>query len=302
MNIQNDLVSIIIPTYGRSSTLTAAINSVLEQEHQNLEVIVVNDNDNIEIIKSVEEILKIFEGNKKVKYFSDGVNRGGSGARNKGIEISSGYYISFLDDDDTYLKSKISKQLDFLVKNQLDACACDMFFLQDNKFHDVNNCIANVDSLKEFILAGNCYTPMLFCKKEILLAVNGFTDTPRFQDHILLLKILAYTDSIKRLPEKLFIHNFHNGERITYSTRSIEAFQIREKYERENLNVLNDHEIAIFEFKKAIINMRIAGLTNNKKDFLIKLYSAIKYIRRIDDVVVIFKCISRVLILPNKRM
>ena len=41
----NELVSVIIPTYGRPDTLMAAVQSVLNSTHKNIEVIVVDDND-----------------------------------------------------------------------------------------------------------------------------------------------------------------------------------------------------------------------------------------------------------------
>lgn len=48
--------------------------------------------------------------------------------------MSIGYYITFLDDDDLFLENKISKQIDFLEKEQLDVCLCDMYFKQGDRF------------------------------------------------------------------------------------------------------------------------------------------------------------------------
>ncbi|EFC2195910.1 glycosyltransferase family 2 protein, partial [Escherichia coli] len=236
------LVSIIIPTYGRCDTLNLAVQSVLKQDYKNIEVLVIDDNDNPIMSKKVRANLSEYQSDPRLKYFSDGVNRGGAGARNKGIELSIGYYITFLDDDDLFLENKISKQIDFLEKEQLDVCLCDMYFKQGDRFIKKSNCYANGTTLKEFILKGNCYTPMIMCKRHVLIDIGGFVLTPRFQDHLLMIRILSNTSKVGHLSEQLFVHNNHNGERITYSNKSAEAYILREKMEREYIYLLNSNE------------------------------------------------------------
>ena len=296
------LVSIIIPTYGRCDTLNLAVQSVLKQDYKNIEVLVIDDNDNPIMSKKVRANLSEYQSDPRLKYFSDGVNRGGAGARNKGIELSIGYYITFLDDDDLFLENKISKQIDFLEKEQLDVCLCDMYFKQGDRFIKKSNCYANGTTLKEFILKGNCYTPMIMCKRHVLIDIGGFVLTPRFQDHLLMIRILSNTSKVGHLSEQLFVHNNYNGERITYSNKSAEAYILREKMEREYIYLLNSNERKTFEFKKALIRMKIYRLKNEHMKLLkITLY-AVKNLTNFSDVYALGKTLIRVMFFGSKNV
>jgi len=57
-------------------------------------------------------------------------NKGGAAARNTGVRMSAGELITFLDDDDTYYKEKLEKQVEHIIAEQLDVslCAADIVF------------------------------------------------------------------------------------------------------------------------------------------------------------------------------
>ena len=107
-----DKVSVIIPTYNRFKYLLNTIKSIKEQTYNNIEIIVVNDksvekeyynydweSNNIKIIHLEQNSKEIFG------YPCAGF------VRNKGIEVSSGIYIAFCDDDDIWFPNKIELQL-----------------------------------------------------------------------------------------------------------------------------------------------------------------------------------------------
>jgi glycosyltransferase involved in cell wall biosynthesis len=116
MSTKINVVSVVIPTYDRDSVFNA-VESVLQQDYKSIEVVVVND-------KPEDTIgVKLLDKYPNIKYFHDGINRGGGGARKKGVEISTGNYVSFLDDDDWYYKDKISFLLKMFGENpKADAC------------------------------------------------------------------------------------------------------------------------------------------------------------------------------------
>ena len=103
-------ISIIIPTYNRKLFLMHAIDSVLNQTYQNLELIIIDDGSSD---KSIEYIKKKYPNIKIYKQ----LNKGVSSARNKGIKISSNNWIAFLDSDDRWQPKKLEKQINYLVKN-----------------------------------------------------------------------------------------------------------------------------------------------------------------------------------------
>ena len=107
-----DKVSVVIPTYNRFNYLLNTIKSVKEQTYKNIEIIVVNDNsiqseyydydwetNNIKIIH-LEKNSKVIFGYACANY-----------VRNKGIELASGKYIAFCDDDDIWFPNKIELQI-----------------------------------------------------------------------------------------------------------------------------------------------------------------------------------------------
>ena len=105
------MVSVIIPTYNRSSMVREAVASVLAQTEAAGEVIVVDDgstDDTAFILKSFgSSIRTIVQGHQGV-----------SVARNSGIRAASGEWLAFLDSDDLWLPRKLRVQLDFFSEHR----------------------------------------------------------------------------------------------------------------------------------------------------------------------------------------
>lgn len=104
------LVSVIIPTYNRTTYIGEAIDSVLAQTYENYEIIVIDDGSSVD----VKKVLKPYED--KIKYLYQ-ENRGLAAARNTGIKNSSGDYLAFLDDDDLFEPRKLEIQVKILESN-----------------------------------------------------------------------------------------------------------------------------------------------------------------------------------------
>lgn len=95
--MNNNLFSIIIPTYNRAHIVARAIQSVLNQTYQTFEVIVVDDgstDNTYDVIQSIND--------ERLHYYSQ-QNQGRSAARNTGVAKACGQYITFLDSDDEAL-------------------------------------------------------------------------------------------------------------------------------------------------------------------------------------------------------
>lgn len=90
------LVSIILPVYNAEDYLEKCIQSILNQEYKNIELIIVNDGstDNSDYV-----CRKFSKSDQRVRYYLQ-ENSGPSVARNKGIEIAAGEYVQFIDADD----------------------------------------------------------------------------------------------------------------------------------------------------------------------------------------------------------
>lgn len=110
------LISVVIPIYNQELFIDDAIKSVLNQDYEFVEVILVNDGSTD---KSSELCFKYVEQFDHVRYYEQ-TNRGVSAARNRGLEEVLGSYVFFLDADDTIDVSFLREALEVAVSNQSD--------------------------------------------------------------------------------------------------------------------------------------------------------------------------------------
>ncbi|MEJ2098345.1 MAG: glycosyltransferase family A protein [Desulfobacterales bacterium] len=109
-NLNRPLVSVIIPTYNRGWIVQEAIDSVLNQDFADYELIVVDDG-------STDDTPMILSGYGQAVTVLHQSNKGVSAARNHGIAAASGQLIAFLDSDDLWLPGKLSHQVKFFKDN-----------------------------------------------------------------------------------------------------------------------------------------------------------------------------------------
>ncbi len=108
------LVSIIIPVYNSARYLNDTLNSVLNQQFKDWELIIVDDrstDNSVEIMKRFSEL------DDRIFVIEHKKNSGVSEARNSGIKISKGKYITFLDSDDIWDDEKLAVQLIFMIEH-----------------------------------------------------------------------------------------------------------------------------------------------------------------------------------------
>jgi hypothetical protein len=105
------LVSVVIPTYNRPKLLGEALGSVLEQTHDRVEAVVVDDGSEESTDETVAAWSRRFaEKGRELRFFRQ-EHLGGQRARNRGAREGRGEYINFLDDDDLLTADKIAEQL-----------------------------------------------------------------------------------------------------------------------------------------------------------------------------------------------
>lgn len=105
------LFSVIIPCYNRASTIVRAIQSVIEQDLSDLEILVVDDgssDNSVALMQAIEE--------PRLRIHCQS-NSGASAARNRGIDMARGHYVAFLDSDDIFLSDHLSSLLEILEQS-----------------------------------------------------------------------------------------------------------------------------------------------------------------------------------------
>jgi len=104
--------SIVIPVYNRARELGEAIRSVLDQREQDFEIVVVDDG-------SSDDPESVVEGfNDPRILFLRQSNRGGGAARNAGIDLARGRFVTFLDSDDVYLPNHLANMRALLEESE----------------------------------------------------------------------------------------------------------------------------------------------------------------------------------------
>ncbi len=124
---KHPLVSAVIPTFNRGWIVAEAVKSVLNQDYPNIEVVVVDDGSTDDTPKKLAAL------DASIVLLSQ-ANQGVSAARNRGIRQSKGELIAFLDSDDLWKKTKISRQVDFFRENpRALVCQTEEVWLRNGK-------------------------------------------------------------------------------------------------------------------------------------------------------------------------
>jgi glycosyltransferase involved in cell wall biosynthesis len=117
----DELVSVVIPTCGRPATVRRAVRSALNQTHQVLEIVVVDDCSSTPLALPDD-----LASDSRLRILRLDERSGAGEARNAGVRASQGGLIAFLDDDDEWRPTKIERQLEVLAEqgDGVDAVEC----------------------------------------------------------------------------------------------------------------------------------------------------------------------------------
>ena len=231
-------VSVIIPTFNRYKYLIDAINSVISQTHKNIEIIIINDGSTDENYYN-ENLEKFLPSNTKLINFAYnsgkivGIDGRAAYARNQGLKVATGNYISFLDDDDVWLPDKLSLQLQYMFKYQCGMCSTEGLVGKGvynpngkypkylSEYHNNFLKSKNIDKLplvwdKNFLASHNyCITSSVIIEKKFVKK-SGFMIRKRVgEDYDYWLKILTHTNNVF-ISEPLVYYNNNHGDGQLY--------------------------------------------------------------------------------------
>jgi len=232
-----DKVSVIIPTYNRFKYLLNTIKSVKKQTYLNIEIIVVNDGsiekEYYEYDWKINNITIIhLEKNSKTIFGYGCVGF----VRNKGIELSSGKYIAFCDDDDIWFPNKIEMQLKVMQETGCKMSSTDGLigrgifdptksykkYNAERYYKKLKNIYNNKGSNSlddgfpiiwnlNFLKIHNCVIcSSVVIEKTILDKIGGMPHNRRGQDYACWLKSLEHTNCIY-LKDTYFYYDHGHG-------------------------------------------------------------------------------------------
>lgn len=218
---KKELISVIIPTRNRVNLLKQAVDSVLTQTHENLELIIVDEASTDE----TREYLKTIN-DSRVHFIYHEEPKGGNTARNNGLAKAEGDFIAFLDDDDIWAKRKLQVQYNAMLEHDdVGMVSCNNLVIntdndivrQSSRGYNIkyNNKVA----LKKIMIGnfmGGASFPLI--RRDCLEEVNGFQEHLKSaQETNLYLRIISNGHAVFMCGDPLLLYRVHSQNRITDS-------------------------------------------------------------------------------------
>ena len=209
-------VSVVLITYKRPERLAHAINTVVKQAYQNIELLVVDGANSVKnqaVVNSFINNTKVKNTKKKIKYVPvepEAVNMfsqyGMQHSRNVGCKKATGKYIAMLDDDDSWSPDKIEKQISvFNDKDKIGLVTCYNKIISDNKetVDKPRQFPEYSDLLESFNLSS---TSTFLFKRQILEEIGFWNEKLRgMHEYYFALKLTKLGYKIFVYPEPLMI-------------------------------------------------------------------------------------------------
>lgn len=268
--INQEKISIIIPVYNVELYLEKCLNSIINQTYKNIEIICINDGSKDNSLN----ILKKYQKKDKRITIIDKKNNGLSSARNNGIKVSTGEYITFVDSDDWLEKNAIEILYNTIKKENVDVVRgnyCinydyndtniknkgNLYKLENQKYYTQDKNFAN--KIIDKFITGKipCYSCLFLIKKEITNKISFKEDIKFMEDTIFFQELMNNIDSIYLLDKPLY-HYYQNPNSLSRSNKNytknmyilIEINKITNKiminskfYSKERIELLNTTQL-----------------------------------------------------------
>jgi glycosyltransferase involved in cell wall biosynthesis len=187
--IPSRLVSVIMPAYNVEKYINEAIESLLIQTYNNLEIIIVDDCSDD---KTVNIIKKFASKDKRIRLYKNKKNRKITYSLNKGLKYATGNFIARMDADDIASSNRIEQQMDFLEKNKhIGLVGTQQLNIDsDGSVLGKSKKVINRDLLKKtLLLASPIPHPTWLVRKSVFEKVGGYHTNSPAQDYDFLLRM-----------------------------------------------------------------------------------------------------------------
>lgn len=204
-------ISVILPVFNGEPFLADALRSVLEQSHENFELLVFDDGStdgSFEIVRSFADI------DDRVRCFTR-PNRGLVATLNELIGWSRGPFLARMDADDVCLPGRFAKQLDFMWTHPDVACVGGSVLFIDGLGHELGRAAALLDNeaIQAAALCGRspiCH-PAAMMRTEAVRAIGGYLPMAFPAEDLDLFLRLGEIAKLANLPDDVLAYRQHGG-------------------------------------------------------------------------------------------
>lgn len=214
-------LSIIVPVYNVEAYIKKCIESLLTQDIDDYEILIINDGSTD---SSIDILNSYYSKNTNIRIINQ-ENQGQSIARNNGISIAKGKYIMFVDSDDYIKENCLGRLLNYAEKNCLDILAYnyaiekrgEVSFIERNKVYD------NFLSPEDFLCNGLTMLPVWFClfKKELFVENKLYFKEKVYHEDLLLMFQLVFSAKKMMMTDQL-VYYYVKRENSSLSNKSKE--------------------------------------------------------------------------------
>jgi teichuronic acid biosynthesis glycosyltransferase TuaG len=205
-------VSVVMPAYNMEPYIAQSIESVIKQDFENWELLIVDDGskDNTLAISQAYE-----KKDTRIKCFHK-ENGGLPSARNHAIERAQGELLALLDSDDLWLPNKLSVSVAEFDKGDQDLLFTNGYnFTTESNIEDVETLkkfplhkgvFVGESGLKEFIKGNKVHVPTVLVKKEVIVKLGGFPAFNFAEDYCMWLLMLVNGYKLRGIENALSLY------------------------------------------------------------------------------------------------
>jgi len=194
MMMHSPLVSIIMPAYNAEQYVSDAILSVISQDYENWELLVIDDCSTDDTSKIINKFVKI---DSRIKPVFNSINGGTPAkAKNKALPLVKGNYVAFLDSDDMWFKDKLMKQIPLMESNTQYGLTYTGGYLIDESGDKINTFLPKHgcgNILSKMLRHYEINNQSVVIRKEALQVIGGLFDEDIVvgEDYNLFMNVLA---------------------------------------------------------------------------------------------------------------
>ncbi|CAM7929831.1 glycosyltransferase family 2 protein [Klebsiella michiganensis] len=253
-------LSIVIPCFNCSNNILNIINSLEQQVNSSVEVLFINDGSNDNTAQIIADSIK--KRNLVFFHLYSFENSGAAKARSRGLELSNGEYVFFLDSDDIISKNFVSNILSCIQKNPDMIYFSSIIVSSDDPETKISDkIIFSKDELycnpNEFIcmmFENNNWTSAVWSyvfRRELAANSNAyFTDRVAHEDHIFTLRLVGHSEKIQVLKDILYLQKRTAGS-LTTSKKSrqyiLERFRAFKESRDDMKRLYSKKSISLYE-------------------------------------------------------
>lgn len=280
-------VSIIVPNYNSGKYIKKCLQSIIIQTYKNIEIIVVDDGSTDNSIEVIKECCFI---NKDIILVCQ-ENMNASIARNKGLEISTGDYLLFLDSDDILENNAVMRMVNAMEVENVDLVIAGHQIVNENGEHIKTCKICDDKKIIKDTMQVCHYNPVptnKLYKRSLLVSYKVIWGNVRIgQDLNFYLKYLAIAEKICVIPDIVYkwrIVSSSIGHTVSFRIFDIyESFNdVKKFYKRNGYNNLYNDYIAMIEYRHYYQQMEKQKWFSSKEErmLVVKYFSIL--INKID--------------------